>query len=121
MYLTACSSTYVHRDMRKYVDRYKIYKKDYLGTDELYYPIHFVIEPIDDGDAVGTCDQRILSRNGEKARVVTVDIHWWARVTDSDREVMILHELGHCDLDIHEHTVMKLQRAAFENKETRDV
>lgn len=48
---------------------------------------------ISEDDVIGTC-----SFNTDRPRRVTIDVLFWRRASDFEREMVVFHELGHCIL-----------------------
>ena len=53
----------------------------------------FLID-IEEADVAGQC-----SYSSSSTRKVNIDINYWNRATDLEKEFVIFHELGHCYLD----------------------
>lgn len=53
-----------------------------------------VIDEIDEQHVIGRC-----SYNRFNPRLVTIDASFWNRSSDSSREFVVFHELGHCVLN----------------------
>lgn len=96
---------YVDPEFVPYVEIYKGYKKEYLGHDYLDYTINvnFYDSP---NKQIGKC----LVNSQTKVRYIKIDIQWWSRANENDREVLIVHEMGHCDLNIVNHHVYGIMR-----------
>lgn len=54
--------------------------------------ISIYFEPLE-GPIIGSC-----SFFSDGSRVIKIDPNFWIFTTDADRELLMLHELGHCDL-----------------------
>lgn len=96
---------YVDPAFVPYVDIYKKYKAQYLGYDYLDNDINinFFDSPNTD---IGNCSVNSLS----KVRYIKIDIQWWSRASDYDKEILIVHEMGHCDLNIVKHHIYGIMR-----------
>jgi len=89
----AAKPTFVDPELQPYFDRYVEYKLEYLGTDRTR-AIDIFFESLP-GNAIGKCT---LYSSGE--REIRIDPDFWAFNSDADRELLMMHELGHCDLNL---------------------
>jgi len=98
LFLTACGEfqakqpPYIDAALEPYVQTYRDYKLDILDIDYIKnIDVFFqILEPY----VLGKC---IIYGNGD--RVILIDPDYWSTMGEADREVVILHEMGHCDLN----------------------
>ena len=77
-------------------DDYKHRWFDDTGVDAYWVPINFgKLE----GNTVGQC----IMYNKKEYNKITIDPDAWEAYDDTDRELLIYHELGHCALEISGH------------------
>jgi len=65
-----------------------------ITVDYVAERIEGSIRQIDDESVLGQC-----FRNEEKPKKVVVDTEYWADASESEKEFLIFHELGHCFLN----------------------
>ena len=99
LFLTSCaipfesSNTQIDVEFLPYLNTYRQYKLTYLKTDYISNIdiIFFSLNP----PTIGTCK---FKPNGEK--LIKIDpVYWFFGSTSTQKELLLLHELGHCDLD----------------------
>ena len=56
--------------------------------------IEGLLQDIPDSNIQGQC-----FRNEERPKKVIIDVNYWANASESEKEFIIFHELGHCFLD----------------------
>lgn len=91
---TACGQfrmKYVEEEALPYLAIYNQYKIQYLDN-EFRYNVNVFFENLE-STKIGEC--RIYS-DGHKE--IGIDYDFWKQASDTDREILMLHELGHCDL-----------------------
>jgi len=79
---------------KPYVEKFEAYGKSELGSESFKVgdvPINFGDTENDDFD--GVC---FTYPNGDKEIIIKKS--WWDRNSETQREILILHELGHCQL-----------------------
>ena len=102
--LTACgqyhladSVWFFPEEMRTEVEHYLDYREQYLGSRRVNYRITLEFgvlpEPI-----IGRCITK-YSSDGYKSKYIVIDREEWITMVDLDREQLLFHEFGHCDLD----------------------
>lgn len=86
----------VDPDLRRYIILYSNYKLKYTGLE---YKNNVSMRLSDlQGYTVGACITRVNNKR------INIDRYFWNNIaSESERELLVLHELGHCDLDL-EHT-----------------
>lgn len=85
--------SYIDPEIAPYVDIYREYKADRLGIHGIRKMNIFFAEQ--EYPRVGVC---VKWSNGDFD--IQIDKRYWDYASDLDREVLILHELGHCDLGL---------------------
>ena len=82
----------------QYINQYTLDKELYAGTSEVSR-IVISLKDIKDPYVIGECTL------GRSYNIIHIDSDYWfhATTTDTDRLLLIYHEMGHCDLGIHEH------------------
>jgi len=96
MLLMGCGSA----ESKSYVDSaimpyYKVYikeKQERLGKEAKYIPVAFKSLK---SPTIGVCYNYSSGK-----RQIYLDPSFWFSGTDSDRESLLFHELGHCDLNL---------------------
>lgn len=83
---------FVDPTIQPYVDRYEQYKIKFASVGGVR-PISIYFKTLP-GSFIGMC---YIKSSGE--RVIEIDPDFWFSNTDIDREILILHEMGHCDLN----------------------
>lgn len=95
--LAACGENsfepYIEPSLQPYADMYKNYKKNYTNINYVR-PIHLMYDDLT-SNYIGLCQK---FSNGD--RMIFVDRTFWANASEADREILILHEYGHCDLNL---------------------
>lgn len=104
LFMLGCGERFIHVEPEtvKYIERYSIYKVQYTGKVYNGRVSTYFVNLKD--DTAGFCSG---DKNGP---YILIDREYWDNVTDSDREVLLLHELGHCDLGLghsHQDTIME--------------
>lgn len=82
----------IDNEVLPYYSKYIEYKILYRGTAKTKN-VHIQIVDIDLPDAYATC-----TSSGEY-RYISIDRAIWNKFTEISKEIIILHEMGHCDLD----------------------
>lgn len=83
-------------EFRKYVQEYKNAKKYYTGSGstDKYITVKFSSKVPD--TKVGSC---VMYETGN-ARKIIIKRKTWYKLNETGRFIFILHEMGHCDLDL---------------------
>ena len=102
---------------RPYITEYINLKQIYLGTDKAYYAID-IIYGTPEFPTVGQCYR---TSDPDLSRQVIINAHFWANSNDNERLELLLHELGHCDLNFsHQEERVGIMNAKLKNKELTD-
>lgn len=88
---------YVEPELKPYVSQYATYKLKYIGKP--YQPNIFILFDKLKFPTVGMC----TTYNDYKYKVIQVDYTFWVKASEAQREILMFHELGHCDLRL-DHT-----------------
>lgn len=96
------SAPHVDNELQPYVDRYFQHKQQYTGQIHASKPIDVIFADIDPKLA-GQC--KYAKANGQRRGVILIRRDYWNRIDDDAREALILHEMGHCDLDRYGHVI----------------
>lgn len=98
LFMTACGHFYptgpsiIDPELQPYYDLYIEHKETYTGFgNSAKVNMRFNILP---GQYIGRCWKY---SNGY--RLIEIDRLFWSTASEKDREVLIFHELGHCDLN----------------------
>lgn len=84
-----------------FVEQYLDYREEYIGSRKIDYPLTFAIVNIPDSK-IGYC---YAYRSGR--RYIELDSKFWSTASDNQKFMLILHEMGHCDLERFEHVAPK--------------
>lgn len=108
LFLSACGAlnvinypVVVDTEFMPYIERYKDDKFHFTQNSTNRISITFRSSP--DNSYVGVCFI------GYGTRWLEIDPEYWFNVTDTDRYILILHEMGHCDLNLDhstDHSIM---------------
>jgi hypothetical protein len=97
---------YIDPEIKPYVDLYKQNKLRYLNTDQIR-KLYIGFGSIDDGFEAECETKTIINGITNKVvaqyRSIYVSRDRWLYLNDTNRQLLIYHELGHCDLGF-EHT-----------------
>jgi len=87
-----------------YVESYLKYKQTYGLEGFQSFPITIQFGELPPGKG-GQCNVVNTTVAGVKTvdRTITIDRYWWASINEAQKEILMFHELGHCDLDIRHH------------------
>lgn len=96
--LTGCSQVFypkVQIDPRfhSHLETYLNYKEEYTGNRKLR-KMSIVLKDLD-SDYIGYCTYYLTGR-----RTITIDKTFWEQSNMVDRDLLLFHELGHCDLNL---------------------
>lgn len=89
-------------ELQPFVDRYLDLKLERTGSGSLAYRITVGFDDLPLG-TIGLCTQTDFeSWAGQVVsyRDIAVDLDTWGYMTEAEKLQVILHELGHCDLDL---------------------
>ena len=85
---------FIDEEFKEYVNTYELYYGQ-VKTDMFFGSLM--------GDTVATCTRNIFTKKGIK---ITVDVDNWRKSSKLQREMIIMHELGHCELKLgHNNTI----------------
>ena len=96
----------VEPTIQEHIDTYFIEKLKELDSNKPSHAIEFKFADLDD-TRLGACR---FHRDPTRPRVVEIDHEKWLGASNSRREQLVFHELGHCDLGIL-HTKAGIMRA----------
>ena len=97
--LRSYETDYIDPRTLPYIETYLYYKQQYLKDSYFYYDINVSFGDLP-GNQLGIC--RWDSDPDEKRHII-IDYNKWQYKTDIERTILILHEMGHCDLNIINH------------------
>ena len=89
---------FVDPEFTPYVQIYLSHKADFTGDEYLYEDINIAFSDLA-GTRMGEC---VISSVRDK-RIIRIDRGYWDILNETEREILIVHEMGHCDLSIYEH------------------
>lgn len=96
VFITSCGkfrAKFIEPEVLPYLEVYNQYKIEYLGQ-EFDYGVNVFFEDLKD-NRIGEC-----KKFSDGYRKINIDFEFWERASGLDREVLVLHELGHCDLGL---------------------
>ena len=89
------NNLYIAAELQPYFDLFEVEAAarglDYNLSEE---NLEGYLLRIADDDVIGQC-----AFNTEQPRRVTIDVTFWRRASDFEKEMVVFHELGHCVLD----------------------
>jgi len=85
---TSINNTNIDPAFNKYIVNYQKLKHGYINKQ-----ISMLFSTLP-GHTIGLCT---IYDNGE--RYIQIDPEFWFNTTDNDKQTLIFHELGHCDLN----------------------
>lgn len=90
LFLVGCGTPFrfhtIDTEFKPYIERYEGHKgSDIRGMSIIFMSI--------ESPTIGTC-----WKNNLGYRKIEIDPKFWFRSSDGDRELLLFHELGHCDL-----------------------
>jgi len=88
----------VDPEFQPYIHQYLVYKSQFTGHNALYEDINVVFSDLA-GRRMGEC---VISSVRDK-RIIRIDPGYWNILNETEREILIVHEMGHCDLSIYDH------------------
>ena len=101
-------------EFKIYTDEYLVYKKKYLGIDKVNYAIDIVFSQYIDFPTVGQCYR---TDDQTAPREISVSQEYWKNKTDVTKLELIMHEMGHCDLNYeHQEDVSGIMNPYLRNK-----
>lgn len=84
------------QELKPYVELYKKNKAKYYGYSKADYPIIVTFVP-ELSKKAAMC--RSFSRKN-KVRIISIDRSWWNKTEEYNKQYVIHHEMGHCDLNM---------------------
>lgn len=129
LFLCGCSTFHISKNIytvesefKPHIASYLDHKVSYLGTKKVNYPIYIKFGNLTDKKA-GICKSETVTNQltNESYTRKTIIIHqqYWDIIPYNCRELLIYHELGHCDLDLdHSDNIMspQMQCQQYETK-----
>lgn len=95
--MTTFNTVIVHEPTaQEHVDSFLRLKREYLGTNIPYYDIEVRIGSLP-GLKLAICE---WTPSRTKLRTIILDGRSWFDLSDTGKEQLIYHEMGHCDLDV---------------------
>jgi len=99
--ITSCGAfkapNFIHSESIEFdshIDTYLESKLEYLGTNQSYRHILIRFASLE-YPTLGRC----IRPHDDSLRTIEIDSASWAAMSHARREALIMHELGHCDLD----------------------
>lgn len=102
LFFMACASIDYNAEMSKEFEKvdpeFSLYVQDFIGLTSPYYQeaalsgLSLGKKRLNSKSAIGIC--KIFTTNGGPE--ILVDKDFWAIANESEREALVLHELGHC-------------------------
>jgi hypothetical protein len=91
---------YYPEELTPHIEEYLTQREHYLGNESFKYVITFGFYELPDG-ILGRCKTEASSKFNDVhvTKVIMIDREGWEGLDYLDREELIFHELGHCDLD----------------------
>lgn len=91
------AGTYYYESPDKYSKRYYEYKQVYQTYCQDHPRIRIVVEHLPD-NTVGYCSY------GSGENLIELDADYWGEAPEYEKEQLVFHEMGHCDLYRKVHT-----------------
>lgn len=89
-------------ELEPYIQRYRDLKAENVGSPALNHSITVKFDDLQTG-YLGVC-RITTTRTGLKSetqvRVIAIDSDFWEFMSEAERLQLVLHEFGHCDLDL---------------------
>ena len=92
--------------IQEHLNTYMLEKFRATGDNFVYYDIKFELAYLP-GNEIGTCH---MAASKKQQRIISIDTSFWFQASDLAREQLIMHEMGHCDLDKHGHDTDGIMR-----------
>ena len=89
-------------ELEPFIRNYEDLKIVYFGKPDYYAPIYIYFSNDFNGNTRGRCKHRIFDNFFEQYEFKEIHIsrEFWENSSRTEKEILVFHELGHCDLEL---------------------